>query len=97
VLRPLSSPVKAVKEMRWRAILLMATMGATLIVASGVALAETITCDSTPPCYGTPERDDIIGTPSAETVYMMGDNDRIFAGGGGDTVYGSTARSSPAR
>jgi transposase len=52
-------------EVRRRAILLMATMAAALIVASGVALAETFTCDSTPPCYGTPERDDITGTPAA--------------------------------
>jgi Ca2+-binding RTX toxin-like protein len=76
--------------MRRRAILLMATIGAAVLLASGVALAEIVTCDSTPPCYGTPERDDITGTASGETIYMMGGNDRVFAGGGVDTIYGSS-------
>jgi hypothetical protein len=37
-------------EMRRQAILLMATMAAALIVAGGVALAETVSCDITLPC-----------------------------------------------
>lgn len=75
--------------MKRRAILLMAAIGATLIVASGVALAESVRCDAAPPCYGTPELDEIWGTASGETIYALGGPDGAYAGGGADTVYGA--------
>jgi hypothetical protein len=74
--------------MRRQAILLMATMVSALIVASGVALAESVTCDSTPPCYGTSEGDIINGTSSGETIKALGGNDQVFAAEGNDTVCG---------
>ena len=76
--------------MRRQAILLMVTMGAALIVASGVALAETLTCDSTPPCYGTPEADEITGTANSETIYAYGGEDDASGGGENDTIYGGS-------
>jgi hypothetical protein len=79
-----------VKKMKRRALLLMVTMTAALIVAGGVALAETFTCDSTPPCHGTPEDDSIIGTASGETIYAYGGDDGVNSGDGDDTVYGSS-------
>jgi Ca2+-binding RTX toxin-like protein len=68
----------------------MVTMAAALIVAGGVALAETVTFDSTPPCHGTPEGDQITGTDASETIYAYGGNDGVFSGEGDDTVYGSS-------
>jgi len=75
--------------MKRRTILLMATMAAALIVAGGVALAETVNCNATPPCHGTPEGDFMTGTVNGETIYAYGGNDFVNAGGGSDTVYGS--------
>jgi Ca2+-binding RTX toxin-like protein len=85
--------------MKRRALLLMATMAAALLVASGVAIAERVICDSTPPCYGTPEDDVIDGDLGPETIYAYGGDDEVYAdgvknnpisGGGNDTVYGSS-------
>ena len=61
---------------------------------SGVALAEEVTCDVTPPCYGTPERDYIVGISLEETIYAYGDNDIVYASGANDTVYGSLGNDS---
>jgi Ca2+-binding RTX toxin-like protein len=85
--------------MRRRAILLMATIVATMLSASGVAIAESVDCDTTPPCYGTPESDEIDGTLDTETIYAYGGDDTVYADGvknspiegqGDDTVYGSS-------
>jgi hypothetical protein len=35
-----------------RATLLLSTMAAALLMASGVALAQTISCSAENPCYG---------------------------------------------
>ena len=43
----------------------------------------------TPPCYGTPERDDITGTASGETIYTIEDNDRVYGGVGNDSIDAS--------
>ncbi len=74
----------------------MAPMAAMLLVGSGVALAELVTCDLTDPCYGTPEGDRIdsnenLGVPSnGETIYALGGNDGVYPLGGNDTVYASS-------
>jgi hypothetical protein len=57
-----------------------------VLSASGVALAETINCHNTPPCYGTPERDNITGTSSAETIEAVGGDHIVFAAQSDDTV-----------
>lgn len=77
--------------MRGRAILLMATIGAVLL-AGRMALAESVTCDGTPPCYGTPEGDLITGTDSGETIHALGGNDGVLSGAGDDTVYGGSGK-----
>ncbi len=66
----------------------MVAMAAALIVAGGVALAETVTCDNTPPCHGTPETDQITGTASGEFIFAYEGNDNVRAGGGNDTIEG---------
>jgi Ca2+-binding RTX toxin-like protein len=76
--------------MKRTAILLMVTMAAAVLLAGGVALAESLTCNGFPPCYGTPEGDTITATPEADTIYAFGGNDLVSAAGGNDTVYGSS-------
>jgi len=49
--------------MKRRAILMLAMMMMTLVVASGVALAQTITC-STKSCEGTDQDDTMTNTYS---------------------------------
>jgi Ca2+-binding RTX toxin-like protein len=83
--------------MKRRAIILMVTMTAALIVAGGVALAEVVICNATPPCYGTSERDDINGSTFGETIKALGGDDRVQAGGGNDTVYGSSGNDNELR
>lgn len=77
----------------------MVTIGAAVLLACGVAIAEAVDCDSTPPCYGTPEDDEIDGTLDTETIYAYGGDDTVYADGvkgspiegrGDDTVYGSS-------
>ena len=77
----------------------MAMIGAAVLLACGVAIAEAVDCDSTPPCYGTPEDDEIDGTLDTETIYAYGGDDHVYADGvknspiegwGDDTVYGSS-------
>jgi hypothetical protein len=69
------------EEMSRRATVLIAIMGAAMLLASGVALAENVTCDDTAPCHGTPEGDTITGTASGETIYAYGGADSVFPAG----------------
>ena len=73
--------------MRRQAILLISAMVAALLFASGVALAADISC-STNLCQGTPDRDLIYGTDSAEQIDALAGADVVYANGGRDTVYG---------
>jgi len=43
--------------MKGKAIVLVAAMGVALVMASGVALAQTISCHVGQPCYGTEQND----------------------------------------
>src|SRR5215207_7875902 len=64
-------------------------MAVALVVGSGAALAETVTCDSTPPCYGTPESDDITAAIAGfDTIYAYGGSDTVEDSDGNDTIYG---------
>ena len=75
-------------------VLVLAVILATLLGASGVALAENITCNLIPPCYGTSEGDEIYssemttGTVVNDTVYALGGNDGVYTLEGDDTVEG---------
>jgi hypothetical protein len=67
--------------------LLVAAMGMALVVGSGVALAATIDC-TTSPCLGTPEPENIFGSANPEEIRALAGGDFIFPGYGNDVVYG---------
>lgn len=77
-----------------RTVLVAVAAVVALVTASGTALAEAVTCDPNPPCYGTPEADGIDSSetlsfpPTGETVHALGGNDGVRPLGGDDTVYG---------
>jgi Ca2+-binding RTX toxin-like protein len=71
-----------------RAILLLTTMLATLVVASGVALAATINCPNNGTCYGNTSSDILIGTDGYNIMYAKAGDDQLYGLGGFDTLYG---------
>jgi hypothetical protein len=70
-----------------RVALMLAAMGAALLVAGGVALAAQVNCSSDP-CFGTPEADHIDGTNEAEVIKALAGKDDIDGLDGADTLYG---------
>ena len=77
--------------MKKRALFLLAVVAATLVVASGVALAATIQCpnraDGT--CIGTKKADTMKGTPQPDQIRARSGDDLVKAGGGdGDFSIG---------
>ena len=80
--------------MRRRAVLLIAVMGAVLVLASGVALAATRQCKTIDPntgagiCYGTKEKDKLLGTDGHNIMYGKGKGDTLQGFGGADILYG---------
>jgi Ca2+-binding RTX toxin-like protein len=82
-----------------RLILLMAAMGATVLVVSGVAYALSVQCDSTGDqdpelgeCAGTNLSDVITGTAQRDIISALGGRDVVSARGGDDTVDGGRGR-----
>ena len=83
--------------MKHRVILLIATMTMTLAVASGVALAQTISC-STKSCTGTDQDDTMTNNYAsysfmnakrgADVMYGMGGPDDMVGGPGKDVLRG---------
>jgi Ca2+-binding RTX toxin-like protein len=66
----------------------MATIGAVVLLVSGVALAlNNINCSSDP-CFGTRKADTIMGTNNPETISAKDGNDGVVAQPGNDTIYG---------
>ena len=63
-----------------RTALLLAVMAATLVVASGVALAANY--------IGTNKGERIVGTGFADTVDARGGNDTVYGLGGNDSIRG---------
>jgi Ca2+-binding RTX toxin-like protein len=82
-----------------RLILLMATMAAALVAASGVAYAvNMVQCDGTGDqdpdpgqCQGTDLSDVITGTAQTDLILALGGFDEVFAGGGQDELNGGTS------
>jgi Ca2+-binding RTX toxin-like protein len=75
----------------------MALMGATVLLASGVAYALTVQCDgvgdqdpATGQCRGTTEDDQITGTEQSDTIFALNGFDEVFAGAGEDVLNGAT-------
>ena len=82
-----------------RLILLMAAMGATVLVVSGVAYALSVQCDGTGDqdpdpgeCQGTEQNDRITGSQERDEILAQGGRDLVSARGG--TIL-STAAGAP--
>ncbi|HEX6709761.1 MAG TPA: hypothetical protein VF068_05460 [Rubrobacter sp.] len=83
-----------------RVVLLLTTMLAALVMASGAAFAVNKVCPSgtTPsdPCRGTAMtrtssgNDTLIGTPGVDYIRALSGNDKISAGAGNDDTNGGT-------
>jgi hypothetical protein len=71
-----------------KTLLLLTTMALALLVAGGVALAATITCQVGVVCNGTPDADTITGTTSNNTINGLEGNDIIKARDGSDKIDG---------
>ena len=77
-----------------RAILLLAAMGAAMVLASGVALAVTKQCKTYDAftnkgiCYGTNERDTLRGTDGVNVMYAKFGGDRLYGFGSQDHMHG---------
>jgi Ca2+-binding RTX toxin-like protein len=80
--------------MKKRAILLLTMMAAALLVASGVALAVSISCPNRPDslgyhlCVGSSNSDTMTGTASRDRMYGYGGNDVILGENGNDSLVG---------
>jgi Ca2+-binding RTX toxin-like protein len=84
--------------MKHKAILLMAMIGAALLLASGVALAVNKVCSSgttsSNPCKGTAKtktssgNDTLIGTSGPDYIVALSGNDKISAGASDDYTNG---------
>jgi Ca2+-binding RTX toxin-like protein len=71
-----------------KTLLLLTTMALALLVAGGVALAATLTCQVGVACNGTSSADTITGTTSNDTIKGFGGNDTISALDGIDMING---------
>src|SRR4028119_1704672 len=85
--------------MRSRGVRLILVMATALLMASGVALAESLTCKSgssaSIPCQsskvdaqGLSGDDTIPGTSRADYILGLEGRDTVYANGGADVVYG---------
>ena len=74
--------------MRRRAVLLITTMAAVLVVASGVALAANISCKAGTTCFGTNKADTMTGTNQADDMRGRGGGDTIHGRDGDDKALG---------
>ena len=82
-----------------RILLVLATMAAALVAASGVAYALSVQCDSTGDqdpelgeCAGTNLSDVITGTAQRDIIFALGGPDVVTARGGDDDVDGGRGR-----
>ena len=88
--------------MKMRATLLLSTMATALLMASGVALAQTISCSAQNACIGTEQADTMTGTNNsdlhlyggggADSIYGKGGSDHIDGGAGKDLIHGGDGR-----
>jgi Ca2+-binding RTX toxin-like protein len=78
--------------MKKRIMVAMGLMGATLVLASGVAWAATIECSL--PCFGTDEPDTLIGTFEPDEMYGFQEDDRLLGRRGSDLMIGDAVEPS---
>lgn len=74
--------------MRHRGTILLAVMGAALVLSSAAALAATIECKPGRYCYGTKKADTLIGTDVEDSMYGRRGGDTIEGRGGNDSLDG---------
>jgi hypothetical protein len=76
--------------MRW-AILVVAVMALTLLVASGLALAvNKVGTDGRNFLKGTDKADNLIGNDANDLIFGLAGNDNLLGGSGKDIVFGGT-------
>jgi Ca2+-binding RTX toxin-like protein len=78
-----------------KSVLLLATMGLAVLLASGLALAapkggttNTIQCSAGTTCYGTDGPDIIYGTDLADVIRALKGDDKIIPYAGDDQIFG---------
>jgi Ca2+-binding RTX toxin-like protein len=77
-----------------RAIVVLLVTTAALVLSSGIALAVTRQCKTIDPntgagtCFGTKERDKLLGTDGHNIMFGKGSGDTLEGFGGGDILYG---------
>ena len=78
------------KEKMRRSVLLLITMAAALLLASGVALAATVkgTSGNDDPLEGTEKTDNILPYNGDDVVNAYGGDDTVHHSFGNDTIYG---------
>ena len=80
--------------MRRRAILLLTAMAVALALSTGAALALTKQCRTIDPntgkgvCFGTKERDRLLGTEGHNIMFGRANGDTLKGGGGVDILHG---------
>ncbi len=86
-----------------RSAAVLATLGMTIFLISGAALAATVRCDGDGTCFGTKRDDRMVGTDRRDTMGALAGNDvalgrggadRIDGGGGDDEVVGGPGHDS---
>ena len=76
-----------------RVILLLTMMAATLVVASGVALAVNKMGTNGPDTLkGTNGADNLLGNGGNDTLFALAGNDNLLGGAGKDEVLGGDER-----
>jgi hypothetical protein len=76
-------------QMTKRAILMVATMALTLLVASGVALAVTkIGTNGPDTLMGTNKADNLVGLDGNDRLFSLAGRDNLLGGSGKDVVWG---------
>ena len=76
-----------------RVILLLTMMAATLVVASGVALAvNKIGTNGPDTLKGTNGADNLLGNGGNDTLFALAGNDNLLGGAGKDEVLGGDER-----
>lgn len=79
--------------MRRRAILILAAMGAALVLCSGLAFAVTRECKpDAAACNGTKEDDRLLGTAGADNMFGERGDDRLYGKEESDELSGGKGR-----
>lgn len=89
VTKPRTSSRERKQRVMRRTVLLLAVIGTAFVLASGVALADTIACQSGITCKGTKNADVITGTIDPDTIFALGATTR-------SPLAGPRTRSTPA-